>query len=249
MLKYVITLISVAALFLLPFSGQAQTYKPDDTFTDAKPLVLFNFDKKIPMNNIGGGWGAFDANPSDRDASIRTKYLKDKDLHKAGYNLKVSYDVESAQPAFNGIWTKLNNLNLKQFAAVSITIKGDKEKGFSDFFKIEIKDKSTKIEANVEDISTDWKKIVIPFDEFEGDTEEIAMDGLSEFTIVFEDWKFKQKVGIYYIDDICFIPKKGVTVKYSEIMAAAKGKPDKAGKKDAKGKEKTKEQPKDESEE
>jgi hypothetical protein len=242
-----IIILSIVSLTLLTLAVNAAPYKADDTFTDTKPLVLLDFDnKKVQMNNVGGAWGGFDANPADKEAFIRTKYLKDTDLHKSGYVLKVIYDVDSSQSAFNGIWTKLNNLSLKDFQAISITIKGDKEKGFSDFFKIELKDKSTKIEGAVEDISTDWKKIVLPFDQFEGDTEEIDMSNLSEFTIVFEDWKFKQKTGTYYMDDISFIPKKGVTIKYSDIMGATKKNSVKKNGKNDKGKPK---QEKEETEE
>ena len=42
---------------------RAQVYKPTDTFTDATPLILFDFDKKGNFNDLSGAWGNFDANP------------------------------------------------------------------------------------------------------------------------------------------------------------------------------------------
>jgi hypothetical protein len=210
--------LSILGLIIIISPIFSQKYKPEDVFTEEKPLILFNFDAQGNFNNLGGQWGCFDANPNDREAYIRTRFIKDNDLHKQGYYLKVMYDVESSQPAFNGIWTKLLGADLSKFYAVQLTIKGDKEANFSDFFKIELKDKKTKIEGFVDGITSEWKKITVPFDQFEGDIESLDMKNLDEFVIVFEDWRFNQKTGAYYIDDICFIPKKGEKVKFSDIM-------------------------------
>ena len=198
--------------------AEAEKYKPDDTFTVNKPFILFNFDDKAPVNNIGGSYGAFDLNPYDRQAYCRISLKKDNDLHKKGYYLKATYDVESDQPAFNGLWTKLNGLNLSQFEGISLKIKGDKEKGFSDFFKIELKDKENKLQADIEEITSQWKTFVIPFHEFEGDLEQFNFADLNEFTMVFEDWRLKTKSGRFFIDDISFIPKSGKSVKYKELL-------------------------------
>ncbi len=220
-LKVLFMCFTVLSFFSIAANGAP--YKAEDTFSDTKPLVLMDFDNsKVDMNNVGGSWGGMDANPNDKEAYIKTKYFKDIDLHKDGFNLKISYSVQSSLPAFNGIWTKLNELNLKDFQAISINVKGDAEKGFNDSFKIEIKDKSTKITSTVEDITAEWKKITIPFDQFEGDLEGIDMSKIMELTFVFEDWKFKQKVGSFYIDDVSFITKKGITVKYGDLRSIGK---------------------------
>ncbi|MBU1076446.1 MAG: hypothetical protein KKH98_04095 [Spirochaetes bacterium] len=200
-------------------------YKADDTFTESKPFILLDFDDKSEANNVSGQFGTFDANPRDKEAYIRKRFKKDKDLHKNGYHLYLKYDVDSSQAAFNGIWTKLNGLDLSGFQAFTITVMGDKSLGFSDFFKIELKTKKDKIESTVEDISDKWQKLVIPFSEFEGDLEEFDMTDMYEFTIVFEDWKFKEKTGAYYIDDIGFITKKGATLKFSDLLGGKKKKP------------------------
>ena len=126
--------------------------------------------------------------------------------------------MDSPKTAFNGLWTKLNGINLKNFGAISITIKGDSKKKFNPFFKIELKTKKSKITANIEDITDKWQKIVIPFEDFEGDIDEFDFSKLDEFTMVFEDWKFQEKVGAYYIDDISFMPKKGKKVKFKDIL-------------------------------
>ncbi len=219
-LSFIFVLIFLCSITI----GQAAKYKPGDTFTEKKPFILFDFDKKSPMNNVSGQFGVFNANPKDTESSIRFRYKKDKDLHKKGYNLYIKYDVDSSQSAFNGIWTKLNGLDLSKYKAFSISIKGDKKKGFNDFFKIELKTKKDKIESSVEGITYKWQKIVIPFEEFEGVIKEFDFSNLDEFNIVFEDWKFKKKEGAYFIDDISFIPKKGKKVKFSDMMRKRKSK-------------------------
>ena len=198
-------------------SAFAKKYTAKTVFTEKKPFIILNFDDKAEVNTVGGQFGAFDADPNDSNAYIRYKFKKDKTLHNKGYNLYVKYDVDSPKTAFNGIWTKLNNINIKKFNAFTITIKGDSKAKFNSFFKIEVKTTKGLISATVDGITDKWQKIVIPFEDFDGDVDEFDFSRISEFTIVFEDWKFKEKVGAYYIDDIGFIPKKGVKVKFSEI--------------------------------
>ena len=212
--------ICLSMAFFWCLKVQAQVFKATDTFTEATPLILFDFDKKRNFNNLNGAWGNFDANPSDRDAYCKTKYVKDEDLHKTGYNLKISYKVESSQPAFNGIWTKLNGLNLKDFDGLCITVKGDKQAGYAPLFKVEIKNKDGKLEGIIDNITDEWKKIVLPFKEFDGDVDTFDFTNLTEFVIVFEDWRLNPKIGTIYVDDIGFITKKGVTVKFSDIFGS-----------------------------
>jgi hypothetical protein len=219
-LLYVI--LSACCLFFFGGPVAGAPYQESDTFTEDQPLIFMDFDdNESEVNNIGGTWGAFDADPNDTEAYVRTTFWKDQDLHKKGYNLKVDYSVQSSLPAFNGIWFKLNRCSLKDFQAVSITIKGDADKGFNTFFKVEFKDMNNKISGMIENISSEWNKIVLPFHLFETGKKKIDMGKATEFTIVFEDWRFKEKIGEYFIDDISFIPKKGVVVKFSDMMSGS----------------------------
>ncbi len=212
-------MINLLAVVLLASFLSAGTYKEDDTFTEKSPFILMDFsDFGSDINNLDGIWEVFD-NPNDNEAYIHTKYIKDVDLHKIGFYLKINYSVRPTLPAFAGILSKLNGVSLTNFQALSLTIRGDKKSKFSDTFKIEFKDGHKQISSMVEGISSEWKTIVIPFEEFSGDTIGIDMSQLKEFVIVFEDWAFQQKVGAYYLDDISFIPKKGVTIKYADMLA------------------------------
>lgn len=209
----VVLIFSVCFLFTVNIFSEE--YKSDFIFTEETPLVLFDFDNRSAINNVNGQSGVFDSDGEDPDSFCKIGYSKDTELHKKGFNGKISYDVDSTKPAYNGWWTKLENINLSKFEALSITIKGDKENGFSEIFKIELKSKNKKMDYVLEGITDEWGKIIIPFKDFEGDIEYSQMN---EFVIVFEDWRIEAKTGVYYIDDISFVPKGKTKVKYSQVI-------------------------------
>jgi hypothetical protein len=215
-MKKIVTFVLVTILFAMSYVN-AVNYKTTDAFTVTTPFVLFDFDDRQPMSSVSGQSGIFDFDPNDAEAFCRVGYIKDEDLHKNGHHMKISYDVESSKPCFNGWWTKLNGADLSKFDAVAITIKGDPEKGFSDFFKIELKDKERKVEYILEDITDKWKQIIVPFADFDGDIASMDWKKMNEFVIVFEDWRLKTKSGRYIIDDISFVPKKGEKVPFSDV--------------------------------
>lgn len=224
-------MIKTITLILLCFSMISSAYtailKRKAVFTEKKPLTFLNFENKEELNNLNGAYGIFNADPEDKESFINASKKKDKSLNKKGNYYFIKYDVDSSKPSFCGLWTKLNDVNISDFKALSLKIKGDKNLGFNEEFKIELKDKSTKIETVVEGITSKWQKIVIPFTEFEGDFENLDFKNISEFTIVLEDNRFSKKVGAYYIDDISFIPKKNKKIKLSTIIDVKKLKPQK----------------------
>mgnify|MGYP003574464192 FL=1 len=222
MRKSVCNLLVLLLVLSLSVTVSTKEYNPADSFSTTEPFVLFDYDARTPMSSVNGLSGIFDFDPNDAEAYCRTGYVRDEGLHKDGYHMKVSYDVDSVKPAFNGWWTKLNGINLSDFEAVALTIKGDSEKGFSDIFKIELKDRTTKVEYIVEDITDKWQQIIVPFDEFEGALDSMDWSTMNEFVIVFEDWRLKTKEGRYYIDDISFVPKKGAKVKFSDLTERKK---------------------------
>jgi hypothetical protein len=219
-MKKIVTVVIITMLFSMIYVN-AVSYKTTDAFTTTAPFVLFDFDDRQPMSTVSGQSGIFDFDPNDAEAYCRVGFIKDEDLHKTGYHMRVSYDVNSSKPSFNGWWTKLNGADLSKCDALSITIKGDPEKGFSDFFKIELKDKERKIEYIVEDVTDKWKQIVIPFTDFDGDIASMDWKKMNEFVIVFEDWRLKTKEGRYIIDDISFVPKKGEKITFGDIKSGS----------------------------
>jgi hypothetical protein len=220
----VLTKLLMIFLFLLlwSFSGNAANYRLEDKFDSSKPFILFDSDDRQPMSNVSGRTGAFDLDPNDDAAYCRIGTEKDTDRKKEGYYLKLTYSVDSSKPAFNGWWTKLNGADLSKFKAVTFAIKGDAGKGFSDIFKIELKDAHTSVYSVIEDITSQWKTYTVNFEDFEGDLASVNYSKMTEFVIVFEDWRMKIKKGRYYIDDIGFIPKDGETVSYGEVLKKSK---------------------------
>ena len=110
------------------------------------PFLLANFDNGKNISSINAPFGHFDFNPDEKEAYCRLKFIKDDDLHKKGYHLQIDYDVFSTQPAFNGVWFKLDGMDFSIFKELKIKIKGDCEKDFNDKFKIELKSGNEKVE-------------------------------------------------------------------------------------------------------
>lgn len=209
--------ILVLALIFTYNIYTVSSYNGNDVFTTNAPFILFDYDNRITTNTLDGSSGSFDFKPEDENAYCNIKYEKDKDLHLEGSHLCITYDVSSTETAFNGWWTKLNYVDLSEFGALSIIIKGDLSKGFSDAFKIELKNQTQIIEYIVFGISDQWQEIVIPFHNFEGDLSSFKWKKVEELVIVFEDWRVWPQEGRYYIDDIKFIPLKNKIIKYKHI--------------------------------
>lgn len=216
--KFITTFI--LSLFIITGLIQLSSteYGKKVSFSDKKPLVILDFNDKKLINCFGGKLDTFDFDPEDKNAYCRIGVQRDEDHNKTGYYMKISYSVESDKPAFNGLWTKLNKADLTKFEAISFKIKGDQERGFSDVFKIELKDQKHNLNVIIDGITDEWSNIIVQFDEFDGDLESIDFSNMIEFTIVFEDWRLKTKKGRYYIDDIAFISKKGESVLFKEVF-------------------------------
>jgi outer membrane protein OmpA-like peptidoglycan-associated protein len=217
------TYLPLFLLFVITVWAASASYKLEESFNKSKNFVLYDFDAKTPANSLYGQSGIFDLDPNDKEASCRASYVQDDSFHNQGYFLKLSYDVNSSKPAFNGWWTKLMYADYSKLKALSISIKGDKESGFSDFFKVELKDKSNrKLEYLIEDIADQWKTFVIRFEDFEGPLDSFDWTNMNEFVIVFEDWRMKIKEGKYFVDDIIFLTQDDKTPTFAEISKRSK---------------------------
>lgn len=124
-------------------------------------------------------------------------------------------------PSSNGFWTKLKNLDASSFDHLEFDVRGDKEKGYTSVFKIELKkfkdkDRVEKLKGTyvVSGVGQDWKHVSIPFNSLTGVLDfanpEIwknpasAFADLDEFVIVFEDRRVSKKEGVIYVDNIRF---------------------------------------------
>ena len=191
MRKSMIVLVAVCSLLLMATgSAQAKEAYVDDYNTGGKP------------NSMGGDLGAFDFQPSDFTQTCTEAYDSAEKHGDSGFSMRLDYDVDSPNPAFNGFWTKLNGFNAKGYNKLVLWIKGDSNKGYTTTFKAELKnDRREQGEYYVTGITGDWIKIEIPLDSFAGITD---LSSLSEFVIIFEDRIATTKDGTVWIDDIYF---------------------------------------------
>ena len=169
----------------------------------AEKLVVADFDTGDKPNNIGGDFGAWDKDPNDETQKSAVTFEQQDALgDQYGYALRLEYDVDSPNPAYNGFWMKLNQLNATAYNTLKFYIKGDKTAGFTNKVKIELKDK-----ANIPSpyllsgITDEWQEVNIPLDKFRKITDWSA---LSEFVVVFDDINSNPKVGALFIDNVSF---------------------------------------------
>lgn len=189
-------------------------------------LWLADFQIYGSRRNLLGGWiGAWNRYPGDpNQGAIETDALQ------LGYNgkncMRLDYDVESVNPAVCGIFFKLHpdtngTINLSKYKYLSIYLRGDNEKGFSQKFQIELKGieppdfysdwtKQEKIRLKIHDLESVWKHYICALDEFvewPPHANLKSLDAVHELTITFTDKDVDPdaKVGAIYIDDICFL--------------------------------------------
>ncbi len=167
----------------------------------AAMLLVDDFDRGEKPNALGGDYGSWDKDPSDPTQRCTIAFDKSNAFGNAGYSLRLDYDVDSPNPAYNGFWMKLQNTNLTTYKTVSFYIKGDAARGFTPQIKVEIKNGSEVGRYLLKGISDEWQKVSIPLKDFAGITE---WNSMTEFVIVFDDITSTKKVGTIYIDEILF---------------------------------------------
>ncbi|MCX5657321.1 MAG: hypothetical protein NTZ48_03725, partial [Candidatus Omnitrophica bacterium] len=117
-----------------------------------------------------------------------------------GFSMKLDYDVDSPNPAYNGFWMKLNNADLTKYKKLTFWAQGDVAKGYTKVVKLEFKNgKGETGKYYVSDIGDDWKEIAVPFTKIAGITD---FSNMTEIVLVFEDRVATKKEGSIYLDDI-----------------------------------------------
>lgn len=174
-------------------------------FTMASPteLVIADFNSGNKPNNIGGDFGTWDKDPNDDTQGTKMAFEPEDSLgNPSGYSIRLDYDVDSPNPAYNGFWMKLDGEDATTYKSVSFYIKGDKEKGFTKRVKIELKDMSNQPSPYiVTGITGEWQKVTIPLEKFRKMKDWSRMN---EFVVVFDDINSRPKEGTIYIDQVAF---------------------------------------------
>lgn len=172
----------------------------------AGELIAADFDSGGKPNNIGGNFGAWDKDPADFSQGCAESFDSVNRYGLKGFGMKLDYDVESDNPAYNGFWMLLQNLDASEYDNLSLQIKGDSDEGYTTVLKIELKNANRQVgRFYITDITDAWKEIAIPFKDFKGITD---FSDLTEFVIVFEDRIASNRDGAIYIDDIKFTKNK-----------------------------------------
>jgi hypothetical protein len=165
--------------------------------------MIADFNRGKKPNLISGDFGAWSKDDTDRTQyCIESFTCKSNIVYKGkGCSLRLDYDVDSDNlPAYNGMWMRLEKINLAPYRYLTFYVKGDIKEGFTEKFKVVIKNMEQEQSSFlVNAIDENWQKIVIPLDKMKpyADYSEIK-----EFLIVFEDETVTKKLGTIYIDNI-----------------------------------------------
>lgn len=210
-----IQLICPAFLYAeTPSASQTAPQQPTE-------VVVQDFEFGNLINNLNAESGGWDSDPEDNTADCVPELVPNEGLTGSKFALKLTYDVDSPDPAANGFWTKLNELDASGYDHLEFDVKGDREKGFSSVFKVELKsfkdaERMEKLKGGfvVTDVESDWKHVSIPLNNFTGilnfsDPEiwknpMVAFKNLDELVIVFEDRRVTKKEGALYFDNFKF---------------------------------------------
>ncbi len=166
----------------------------------AKVLKIADFESGLFTDNLGGQFGAWERDPADNSQGCSISF-SDKESYSGKLSLFIDYDVDSINPAYNGFWLKLGEIDAQSYNQLVFFIKGDIDQGFSTVFKVELKTLQEMGSVKISGINANWQKVVIPFSNFTNITNWKEM---TEFVVVFDDLTVDEKVGAIYIDDVYF---------------------------------------------
>ncbi len=187
------------ALFLVIFIGLSSSV----SFAEGDKIIA-DFNSGETQNNLGGKievWLAGDG--SDPTQFSKMLFVSDDALgNVSGKSLRIDYDVDSENPAYNGVRTDLNQFDATNYKTLNFYMKGDAAAGFTKTLKIELIGKNGQPSPYmVNGITENWQKITIPLSEFL-----LIKDWstLQKFVVVFADINNNPKVGTVYLDQVYF---------------------------------------------
>lgn len=174
--------------------------KPVRPSIDDNIIMLADFDTGEKPNNLGGDFGAWDKDPDDTTQFCNAAFVQEERIGNTGYSMKLEYDVDSPQAAFNGFWMKLEYADFSKMGSIAFSVKGDKTAGYTDTFAVEMKNsKGETGKTLILGISSQWQKKVIPFSMLQGLAD---FSQMTEFVVIFDDQNTMPKTGVIYIDNI-----------------------------------------------
>ena len=200
----------------------------EEFLADLKPLPEIKIPGIILVSHFNerenkgplGDFGSWDKDPSDFTQACYDSFSPLQKRGEKGYSLRIDYDVDSPNPAFNGIWFKLGGVDLSNYKYLVLWVKGDEKRGFTEHFKIELKNgRGEKGVYYITGIENKWKGFKIPLNKFMGIS---YFDDMQEMIFVFEDWRVTKKEGTLYVDDIYFTQDKILDKPLCKIFKTAR---------------------------
>ena len=165
-------------------------------------LLVDDFDRGEKPNALGGDFGAWDKDPSDPTQKCTNAFDKEHAYGGVGYALRLDYDVDSPNPAYNGFWMKLQKTDVTSYKKLTLYVRGDQAKGFTNQIKLELKNSKKEVGRYLlKGLTEQWQKVTIPLSQFVGITD---WKGMDEFVVVFDDITSTKKAGTIYLDEIAF---------------------------------------------
>lgn len=166
-------------------------------------LVVADFDSGRKPNNLGGDFGTWNKDEGDPTQSCAMSFDDRERLGDKGYSIKLTYDVDSPQPAYNGFWLKLQELDAAPYRELRFFVKGDLTAGYTTMFKMEMKNAQGEVARYlVQGLSDQWQEMRIPLKKLRGITDWTA---LTELVIVFDDINATAKSGVIHLDNVSFL--------------------------------------------
>lgn len=189
----------ICASFMMLFSVVGFTQEKPYPVSDTKnTLLIADFDTWEELNNIGGMFAGWGKDPGDDTQGCRCELTDQDKVGEIGHSVRLVYDVDSPRNAFNGMWMELMNTDWSPYKYLVISVRGEKEAGFTPRFKLEVKNKKGEIGRYVlTGVTEQWKQFVIPLKTIRGLS---RLKDMVMFTVVFDDMRCDPKVGAILID-------------------------------------------------
>lgn len=195
--------VAVGALVITGCAPLEETRKVDTVQKAAafapEKLVIANFDSGLKPSNLGGDFGAWDKDPNDSSQTCVSEFDSVVKTGDYGFSMKLVYDVDSPQPAYNGFWMKLEKADFTPYKNLVVSLKGDEEKGFTNKIVLELKNAKGKVGKALVSVTGEWQEKTIPLSAFSGITD---LSQMTELVVVFDDNNSNPKTGVIYIDNI-----------------------------------------------
>jgi len=167
----------------------------------AATLLVDDFNRGEKPNALGGDYGSWNKDESDPTQGCANSFDKNGAYGGVGYALRLDYDVDSPNPAYNGFWMKLQGTDVSKYKTLVFYAKGDAERGYTDKVKLELKNGKEVGKYTLKGVTDEWQRFSIPLKEFAGLS---GFTGMTEFVVVFDDLTSTKKVGTIYLDEISF---------------------------------------------